>query len=181
MKNFFLLLVLSQLVFCSCGRLSPDMIEVPHYPAIEAVYAKQVEQLANRKLIKTVTLGTQTETDTLTLDSARWIAELSFMKELFPNTPEYVGVFDVSEMDNQVTLRLKPTESGILKKLLVMNPKEYVAISATVHDFNYFYVDHREVNIKLEDGLIASFEILGYQKMLLKDTIKFSISGTILE
>ena len=115
------------------------------------------------------------------MDSSAWASELSFMKEIFPNKPEYVGVFDRFSNGNKVTLLLKAGEPGILKRLEISNSETSSEITATVHEDKDVYVHHREVNIKLNSGIIQSFDIQGYQKMLLNDTVWFAISGVILD
>ena len=135
-----------------------------------------------KSLVKEVWLDGQSESQNLKMDSIGWSAELSFLKEINPNQSEYVGGFDRKDSDGLTTLTLKSTESGALKKFSFASVNgEIISIQAIIHEDKDVYVHHRDISLKLADGEISGFKIDGYQKILLKDTIRFSINGSVLD
>jgi len=169
-------------ILLACQKVKPEHVSIPEYPDLEEFYLSQARSLEKSALEKTVSLEGQRETNTFEMDTTEWKEELSFFKEMNPDQSEYVGVFNVKQDNVSKTLSIKEGENGILKKLaLEKDGKSYSSISATVHEDKDVYIHHREIEVILENGLIKSFEIKGYQKMLFKDTVRFGISGRIIE
>ena len=180
-----MLIVKKLLVFVillsGCQRLKPEQVSVPEYPDLDTFYLSQAILLGDHSLEKSVTLDAKQETIRFEMDTIKWKKELSFFQEMNPNQPEYVGAFHKREEENTTTLSLKEGEKGILKLLLFTEDEDsYSSITATIHEDKDVYVHHREVEVKLNNGLIQSFVINGYQKMMLKDTVWFGIEGKVL-
>ena len=176
------LLVLS-LLFAGCQSLKPEDISLPDYPDLAEVYIDQYQSLGSRTLEKKVTLDSEQETNAFQMDSAAWKEELEFLIEISPKKPEYVGVYKTIE-DNEggVELQLIEGEKSTLKQLSVgYYEGAYNSIAATIHEDKDVYVHHREINISFREGLISSWSIEGYQKMMFKDTVRFGIVGQILD
>lgn len=163
-----------------CQKLRPEQVSIPEYPDLNAFYKDQVKRLGSSSVEKSVSLDDQKETQLLEMDSVGWAEELSFIREMNPNQPEYVGAFKSNTSESRWSLQLKEGESGILKKLVFYpNKKQPSNISATIHEDKDVYVHHREVSISLENDKIISFVLEGYQKMMFKDTVRFSIHAEV--
>lgn len=170
-------IVVLLLVLASCQKLKPESVSIPEYPDFENLIKKQADLLGNTRIKKTVRLEGQREIQVLDMDSAKWVDELSFLKEINPNQPEYVGAFTKETDGNQTLLTLGPDEKGELKKVSYVKIGDiYSAINATFHEDKDVYVHHRDINVTFRNGLIQSVEINGYQKMMLKDTVRFGIA-----
>lgn len=164
------------LILLGCQKLKPVSVSIPEYPDFEELMKAQVNALANAKIKKTVWLEGKSEVQVLKMDSARWTDELSFLKEINPNQPEYVGAFEKSTEDNYQILTLGPDERGALKQVKYTHTEEeYHSILVTFHEDKDVYVHHREIEISFEKGVLNSLRIDGYQKMMLKDTVRFRI------
>ena len=163
-----------------CQKLKSEVAAIPEYPDLQEMYLDQVNRLAAFQFQKEVILDGKKEVKIMVMDSSSWKKELSFFHEINPNQPEYVGSFSKGTVDRQISYVLKKGENGILKKLdLIGNEDNYNALFAIIHEDKNIYVHHREIEVRLEKGLISSFKIKGYQKMILKDTIRFGITGTV--
>lgn len=176
MKKIIFLLV----VVFGCEKLKPETVNVPDYPNLEEVFSRQILLLEDRKLAKEVWLDGKSETNMFDLDMDGWKKELSFLKEINPNTPEYVGAFEKSEKDYFTQLLLMQGEKGELKMLSYIIAKDgYSWLKGTIHEDKEVYSHHRDFDINFENGLLKNYTISGYQKIVLKDTIAFKIRGVV--
>lgn len=176
MNRVFILLI----VLFGCEKLKPESVNIPDYPDLEQVYHQQIQSLASTKLNKEVWLDGKSEVKAFDMDTIMWKKELSFLKEINPNTPEYVGAFEKTKTDSTSILTLKPNEKGeVIMLSYLLDGKSYSNITATIHEDKEVYSHHRDFNINFENGLIKNYQIAGYQKILLKDTIRFRILGVI--
>ncbi|MEQ9466935.1 MAG: hypothetical protein RLN88_05950 [Ekhidna sp.] len=174
MKQLTLLFI--PLLFVGCQKLKPESVSIPEYPDFAELMKDQVELLGEGKIEKQVMLGDEQETQFIMMDSTRWVEELSFLKEINPNQPEYVGTFEKSEEGNTQTLSLGANESGALKKVIYAKDEDgYTSIEATFHEDKDVYIHHREIKLNFEKGILSSYQINGYQKMMMKDTVRFGV------
>ena len=172
--------ILLILFISGCGNLKPDAIQVASYPEIEKLLSGQIPLLESRELQKEVWLDGETELRQLTPDSATWAQELSFLKEINPNQSGYVGAFDKSEDDRSLLLKLQEGEKGSLTYFSYTSTNDLISITATIHEDKDVYVHHKEVVVNLAEDKIKDYQITGYQKILLKDTIRFKIKGVVV-
>lgn len=165
------------MALAGCQKLTPESVNIPEYPDFEELMKDQVDLLGNTKITKEVRLERQNEVKVMEMDSTAWASELSFLKEINPNQPEYVGVFETSEESNYQILRLKSEESGALKQVkYAKSGAIYEKILATFHEDKDVYVHHRNIEMNFDEGILHSLKIDGYQKMMFRDTVRFSIS-----
>ena len=161
----------------SCQKLKPETVAVPEYPDFSVLMEEQIQLLGTSEVKKVVSLDGNLEERIMQMDSGIWVEELSFMKEVNPNQPEYVGAFEKSSSNGFEILTLGSGESGSV--LLVKYAKtdvSYSNIEVTLHEDKDVYVHHRNVQLFFEGGVLNRAMIDGYQKVMFKDTIRFSIS-----
>jgi len=163
-----------------CQNLRPETIELPTYPDLNKVLEEQSQLLAAKSLQKEVTLGEKTETSSFAMDTAKWKSELDFLEEINPCKPEYVGVYEVVKNDQSLQLTLGPKEKSVLTELNILyQDEDYARISASIHEDKDVYTHHRDIKVVFRNALISSWTIQGYQKMMLSDTVRFGISGSV--
>ncbi|WP_421763824.1 hypothetical protein [Ekhidna sp.] len=164
----------------SCQKLKPESVQIPEYPDFKQLMVDQVDFLENKGIRKTVWLEGESETKTIDMDSAKWADELSFLQELNPNQPEYVGAFIKSNEAGYQVLTLGEKESGALKKVKFSRKNDwYSSIQITLHEDKDVYIHHREIEMSFEGGVLNSLQIDGYQKMMLKDTVRFGVEISV--
>lgn len=164
----------------SCQKLKPESVNIPEYPDYAALMVEQVELLQNSRAKKEVRLEGKSEIRVLDMDSANWATELSFLKEINPNQPEYVGAFEKSGDELSQTLTLAAGENGALKQTTFSrNDNGFINISAIFHEDKDVYVHHRDIEMHFKDGVLNALQIDGYQKMMFKDTVRFQIKLAI--
>ncbi|MEQ9402373.1 MAG: hypothetical protein RIM99_02205 [Cyclobacteriaceae bacterium] len=170
------------LILAGCGNLKPDTVLVSSFPDVDSLLKNDASVPFGKSLNKDVRLDGETESGSLEMDSAKWKKELSFIQEINPNQPGYVGAFERIRSDNKDELILKEGEKGSLKKLTVERSEKGISsLEAIIHEDKDVFVYHKEIKIHFNDGLISSYEIDGYQKILMKDTIRFRIVGAVSE
>jgi len=165
-----------------CQKLKPESVSIPNYPDLNQLYKDQIQKLNSRGLIKEVSLDAQNEKHTFQMDTTRWAKELSFFEEIDPNQPQYVGVFEVIENEDQIELTLKKGEKGMLQYLIISKSEDgFKSIDAIWHEEKDVYIYYQEIQVSFRNNLMDNFEIRGYQKMMFKDTVRFSIKGIITD
>lgn len=180
MRKFSTLLLTTVLIWLSsCDRMKPDTIAISKYPEMEQLFTGQVARLTGKQLEKSVWLENESESQTLTLDTATWKKELAFLLEVNPNQPEYVGAFEELSEGKKLILVLGEGERGVLKKLEYEKINGVSSIKATIHEDKDVYVHHREVALSFSGQVLSTYSIVGYQKIMLKDTVRFKIEGQI--
>lgn len=168
--------------FAGCQKMKPEAITLPDYPDLEKLIIQQADLLDKKNVEKNVSLDGEIEHHLLTLDSAQWLQELSFLKEINPNQPRNVGIFEKSTAGNNTTLTLKSGESSPIKKCsYTIENRVYRDISAIFHEKKDIYDHYREVQLDFKDGILKNFQVDGYQKMLFKDTIQFGFDISVLD
>lgn len=168
--------ILILLILTGCQKLKPSEVRIPEYPDYSVLLSDQVALLGKQQVKKEVWLDGKSEIRVIKMDSASWTQELSFLKEINPNQPEYVGAFQKSGDELNQTLTLVVGENGALKKTSYSKSDiGYQQINAIFHEDKDVYIHHREIELKFQNGLLSSLQIDGYQKMMFKDTVKFRI------
>lgn len=172
MKKLFFTLI----IVAGCQQLKPESIRSSIYPDYEALMMEQVVLLNNTRAKKEVWLDGKREVRVMEMDSTSWAKELSFLKEINPNQPEYVGALKKSGDELNLTLTLAEGERGVLKATSYSKSDAgYIEINAELHEDKDVYVHHRDISMKFESGLLSEITIDGYQKMMFKDTVRFKI------
>ena len=170
-------LIVALLVLSGCQKLKPESVSIPEYPDFKVLMKEQVALQGKTKIKKTVWLEGQSEARVLEMDSTKWAEELTFLKEINPNQPEYVGAFAKSKEGESQILTLGSEESGPLKEVKYLTDGDnYERILASFHEDKDVYVHHRDIELSFEEGKLSSLNIDGYQKMMFKDTVRFRIA-----
>ncbi len=178
LKQDILLLARVLLLCLSCQKVGKPAVD--EYPDMKLLLDKQISLLNGKTLAKRVSLGSVVEVDTFQMDTDKWKQELSFFKDINPNLPDYTGVFEMTDTELLTSLRPKEGEDASLKMLTILREGSKRSIKATLHQEAPIYTHHQNINVLFEEGAIRSYQVDGYQKILLQDTIKFSITCDIL-
>ena len=159
--------------------LRPEAVNVTTYPEVDRLLSNH-QSAKKIQLKKEVMLDGDSEIQTVEMDSLQWQKELSFLKELNPNQAAYIGAFEEIQKEDDLLLKLKTGEKGILKSLRIRKVDEQLTeLHATIHEDKDIFTHHRDVSVIFEDESISSFQIKGFQKILLKDTIRFEIVAEV--
>ena len=139
-------------------------------------------------ITKVATIDSANDESTFTPDSAQWVNELAVYRHLdVINKPIYVDAYRVAE-EQDANSNLKVRAFNALKNVPLKSLRIYYQdtadkvrkIEASLDEQNSLYYTSRKFSIELDDQMTLSrFSIQGTQKMILRDSVKFSISTKV--
>lgn len=146
----------------------------------------------NASITKSAEVDSAKDQSTFIPDSIGWTDELAVFRHLeLINKPIYAQAYEVLDgvKDDNSNLTVKILNAKINVpvqqfKIFYQNDQEKVKrIEAKIMEQNSLYFTARTFTIELEDhqGLpvLSQFKVSGVQKMILRDSVRFSISSTI--
>jgi hypothetical protein len=168
------------------------------YYNIDSLLQAQTQLLISTKasLTKSAGLGDARETKQFSPDSMGWVEEFGTLSELaLINKPIYRGMYAVSdERDSKSNLRVLSysiKENDKESKVPVRKVRIYYLgtldrvkrIEGVYNEENELYQGSHQLSIELQDiynkTMITSYSIVGHQKMILADSVDFTIEGKI--
>lgn len=148
----------------------------------------------NPKIQKTAVLNGIPESSSMRLDSVQWTRELKIFRDADLNKSrlrqEYRIVEDLSEPTSNLKIRLYEAinkeimEVEYLKIFYVEKEEDLRKLEASVLEKNSLFSSKKTLYMTFEDDgngsiKIKHFKIEGQQKMILLDTVKFSLEVTL--
>jgi len=148
----------------------------------------------NPKIQKTAVLNGIPESSSMRLDSVQWTRELKIFRDADLNKSrlrqEYRIVEDLSEPTSNLKIRLYEAinkeimEVEYLKIFYVEKEEDLRKLEASVREKNSLFSSKKALYMTFEDDgngsiKIKHFKIEGQQKMILLDTVKFSLEVTL--
>ena len=181
MKNLLYLLI----VFFGFGCSNPqESFKKQKYFSIDSLITAQISALESRQkaLTKTVQIGGNIETQSLSVQNIDWQSELKIFSLLELNKPMLIGSID-TETDLKSTSYLPKKNIALPFKFLKITKAE-----GNLKSINGYYLDNKasliytsEKSFKMNfnEGLLTSFEISGSQKMIFTNATEFKINCVI--
>lgn len=148
----------------------------------------------NPKIQKTAVLNGIPESSSMHLDSVQWARELKIFRDADLNKSrlrqEYRIVEDLSEPTSNLKIRLyeainkEMMEVEYLKIFYVEEEDDLRKLEASVREKNALFSSKKMLYMTFEDNgngsiKIIHFKIEGHQKMILMDTVKFSLEVSL--
>jgi hypothetical protein len=196
-KLNLVVLVLALLTYFTACRPVENTGE--KYYNLDSLFQSQTKLLiaSKAKLTKTATLGEKKEMKKFSPDSLGWIDEFGTLSELaLINKPTYRGLYLINDaQDLKSNLRVLSyslkKEREKEEKIPVRNVKIYYLgsldrikrIEGLYNEENELYHGSHHFSIELQDvynkNMITSYSITGEQKMILADSVAFSVHGQV--
>jgi hypothetical protein len=187
-------IVLSTFIFllgCRPGNLKE--YDKPYFD-FDSLLNQQVERITEQRhsIRKISTMDAQQDTVNFALDSARLAHEWDVFRQLDDiNKPLFKGMYKISESgDPKSNLMIRSYVAQVKSPVPFVHFyfhskfKNLKRIESQYMEKNALYFTKRNLTLSFEketDGnLIRHFSIEGAQKMILSDSVKFSIRGNIL-
>lgn len=165
------------------------------YYNIDSLIDTQVEYLTKAKafIVKTASIDSARDESKFTPDSTVWAHELEVFRHLDEiNKSIYADAYQVIDGENDphsnLTIRVyrAKREAPITElKMYYYNTFDRLKrIEATVKETNALYYTRRKLVLELDDfdskTVLHRYAIQGIQKMILSDSVRFSISSKIM-
>ncbi len=185
-RGRWLLLIL--LAGCSQEKKSTEK-----YFDFDGLIDNQISQLSQRmRVLEKITEMSGISSDTTFLPSVKgWGSELEIFRQLeIINKPIYREVYKVEDPvedpNSNLKIRYYAAASAPVPSIKFYYQNEFSnlkKIEAVIHEKNILYTTQRQLVIEFdeEEGerLIARYGMKGFQKMIFRDTVRFSVQGQI--
>ena len=152
-----------------------------------------VLSLAKASIIKQASIDGNHDETTFTPDSTLWESELDIFRQLeIYERPAYKDAYEMKDgiADEKSNLTVRSYHS--LKNIPVRDLKFYYhdqfqqlkKIEATYQDKNTLYTTRRSLQMEFDEvngkSVLSAYSISGVQKMVLSDSVKFSIHSKVI-
>ncbi len=190
-RSLFFLIAVIACVSCNQTNLKYDK---PYFD-FDSLINTQVAELvkANASLSKTVSLDGRSDRSTMKIDSAILAHELDVFRQLdVINKPLYRDAFEISdgEKDSRSNLIVRKYKSKNPSPVPFVNfyyQNDFLhlkKIESYYVENNTLYSTKRQLQLDFDDTsgklLLSRYVLTGTQKMILSDSVKFSIEGSFL-
>ncbi|HAA15800.1 MAG TPA: hypothetical protein DCE41_30455 [Cytophagales bacterium] len=167
-----------------------EEVEKPYFD-LSGFLDLQVEQLSSidLQLNKSTLLGEDTDQFSSVLQKEEWDQEFRFFYEVDINQSILLDQYAPSLQKNggAMITRYSPKETmenGVQWLEIIQTGGVVTQVSAFTFDKNALYTTQRMLEMNFEDkggkAHLTDYEVKGFQKMVLKDTVNYSIQGTVL-
>lgn len=181
MQRFLFLLGL--LVMLDACQLAPKPEEqLQAYFDLDSLLDAQVQLLANQgaKLHKTVVMDGTTEQQTESPDTAGWKEEFIIIRDFNLNKSYYVGAYTTKALDHGYRYELVANNKApVLVFEVLKTDGDITSITATYFEDKTIYQHKRKLRLDFDGSALKGYSITGFQKMVMKDTVNYSISGEV--
>jgi hypothetical protein len=180
-------------VLVSCNKTN-QVYDKP-YVDFDSLINSHITSLVQAKssLTKSVVLDGKSDQSTITLDSAIVAHELDVFRQLdFINKPLYRNGYEVidGEKDTRSNLTTRKYQSKNPSPIPIVifyyqnNFSNIKKIESVYQEDNTLYSTRRELLLEFDDAsgtqMLSRYALKGIQKMILNDTVKFSIEGSFV-
>jgi hypothetical protein len=187
----FIFSLISIIILVSCNQTSLKYDKA--YFDFDSLINSQVTSLAktNASLSKTVLLDGKSDQATMRIDSAILAHELDVFRQLdLINKPLYRDAYEITdgEKDSRSNLLVRTYRSKKGSPVPFVNfyyQKDFLhlkKIESYYIENNTLYSTKRKLQLEFDDTsghlLLSRYELTGTQKMILSDSVKFSIAGS---
>lgn len=186
-----IIVVLTALVYLSCsGSAKRSDSGIYH---MDSLINAQVNVLVmeRRQLSKKATIGEQTASVVITPDSAGWATELAVFRQLeIAERPVHRDRYKIEVKDDaNSNLHIRSftgegTPVPLIRFFYLDNPADVRRIEARYSESNALYTSIRDLVLEFEEEdqtpILRHFEVTGFQKIVMGDSVYFSVVGEVL-
>jgi len=155
---------------------------------IDSLVSAQIRSLRSRELNKTVSIGEKQEQTRITPVTTQWKNELEIFRLIAQvNKPSFRDAYVVTDVrDTNSNLMVREIKAqrevpvSLMKLFYLRTPDDLRKIEATVVEENAVYSNSRLLVLELaRNHELHSYRVEGFQKMVMSDSVRFVIEGTV--
>lgn len=180
------------LALVSCQK---NVTKSEKYFDMDSLIDNQVKYLLqiNASVIKTASVDSARDESTFIPNEKGWSNELAVFRHLeIINKPIYASAYEnvdgVKDDNSNLTVRTLNAKYNVpvvqFKIFYQGDPGKLRRIEASIVEENTLYYTSRKFSLELEDHqgqfVLSKYQVRGVQKMILRDSVKFSISSSII-
>ncbi len=187
------LLVIYTLVLFSCeSGINNNQVRGNSYFDLNHLLEEQQNLLdsLSPELIKIAFLSGQPDTVRFSPDSTDWVRELDIFFELDLNSPVLRDQYSITEYDSvggfKITIyqRKDQKKGGVQFLKMVEKERDILIIEGVYHEKSLLYDTYRRLQLQMakDNGInrISNYSVIGRQKMIFQDTVRYKIVGKIV-
>lgn len=177
------LVILSLLAGCSQKK---PAVQAREFYNFDSLVSSQIKTISTHTLEKSVEIGEMKDSASFVPNEAQWSNELAIFRQLDEvNKASFRDAYTVTETrDTKSNLNVREIKSNrlvpvaLLRLYYLRSLKDLRKIEATWTEENTLYVNDRKLTMEFE-GMMHKYTIEGFQKMVMNDSVKFRIEGTV--
>jgi hypothetical protein len=175
----------------ACSRISPR--KAGSFNSIDSVISVQVKYLSEGRfrLQKFAAIGLDTTSVALSPDSTGWERELAVFRQLEvaerPSNRDKYTMVDREDMNSNLRVRLfeaKDTPVPFIRFYYLGDLSDVRRIESEYYESNPLYTSKRDLVMEFEelDGVatLRRYQVDGFQKIQMSDSVHFSIDAEII-
>lgn len=171
-----------------CQNCTPPVIEnsaESQYFNMDSMVNKQIKLLAENRFsaLKTVEIDGEKESMEITPDQHQWKKELTGLLDFDIKKSRYLGAFDIEKSAKRESYQLKRNEKAPIKSLVIEREENsnIKKLTGKILDdeASMVYTTCQVYEIQFSEGVISAIDLIGYQKMVMKDTVFYRVNISI--
>ena len=176
-------------LLASCGEAGPaaPTARRPLYFDVKGLLDQQVKQLAARQAAVTKQVSLRGNApETVRVPAVKWADELQIFFQADINKAALRGAYTVDSVAlpggllRRTYTRLPGQPNAPVSRLMVVQQGPVAQeIAATIEQDNPLFSAQKQLRVQLQDGQLRSYEVLGTQKLVLFDTLRYSAAGRV--
>ena len=184
-----LFLLLMWLSASACDRQAERKMITEYYD-IDSLFLSQPPLLKDLAFTKSANIDDKAESSTVKFDTTGWKKELAMFLAMDINKAALVGAYEKSEtptaIGKNISYKLKPGEDSGVKWIQLEQDStgNVFLFKALFEEDNALYQNRRELTARFEvtekRSVLNSYKVEGYQKIIMKDTVKYSIEARLV-
>ena len=176
-------------LLAGCGDAGPGAPAArrPLYFDVKGLVTQQVAQLAQRKAAVTKHVSLRDNApETVRVPAVKWADELQIFFQADINKAALRGAYAVDSVAlpggllRRTYTRLPGQPNAPVARLMVVQQGAVAQeIAATIVQSNALFSTSKQLRFQLQNGQLRNYEVMGTQKLVLFDTLRYSAAGQV--
>ncbi|MCI1190186.1 hypothetical protein MON38_22395 [Hymenobacter sp. DH14] len=172
-----------------CGDAGPAAPPArrPLYFDVKGLLTEQVAQLEKRHAAVTKHVRLRAETpETVRVPAVKWNDELQIFFQADINKAALRGAYTVDSvalpggaLRRTYTRQPGQPNAPVARLVVVQQGREPQEIAATIVQNNALFSAQKQLRMQLQHGQLRRYEVVGTQKLVLFDTLRYSAAGVV--
>jgi hypothetical protein len=154
---------------------------------VKGLLDKQIAQLTQRQAAVTKQVNLRQEaTETVRVPAVKWADELQIFYQADINKAALRGAYAVDSVSlpgglvrRTYSRRPGQPNAPVSRLVVVQQGTQPREIAATVEQSNALFSAQKQLRFQLEQGQLRRYEVVGTQKLVLFDTLRYAAAGQV--